>query len=316
MASLYTNQQLPTTSEQAIREFQERYLTVASAGAPPDWAQRFVTGVNAPRVTYPLSGLGIKFRETKSQVSRVKSMLEKSFDVKVVEYDDGVEAPLIDLTTNVFAYRNWSRAPEEFIKGEARHVCRQLATLLEAGTSTTSPWDGVNFFATTHKANPFDPATSTFSNYNNAGLDPASEANLTAEIASMMAVSDINGDKLGVMPDEIWLPTAKFQPVSNFLSKAFINNGETNAVAGKLKPVHVPELTDANDWYLVDSKLMASGYDPMVATRFVPGDTLGLRYWDESSDFFKETTKIKVSQHIWYGFGLVFPHAIRRVAGA
>lgn len=315
MASLYTNQQLPTTSEQAIREFNEKYLAVATAGPPPDWAQRFVVPVGAPRITYPLSALALKFRETKAD-SRFKKMLEKSFDLKVVEFDDGIEAPVIELLTNSFRYRNWMRAPDEFVKGEARHVCRQLATILEAGTSGTTPWDDLAFFHTAHKANPFDPATSTFSNYNNAGLDPASEANLNAECASMMGVLDINGDKLGVVPKEIWLPTAKFQTVSNFLSKQFINNGESNAMAGKLKPVHVPELTDTNDWYLVDPDMIAAGFDPMIAAQYVPGDTLGLRLFDESSDHFKKTSNVMISKHIWWGFGMAFPHAIRRVAGA
>jgi hypothetical protein len=87
-------------------------------------------------------------------------------------------------------------------------------------------------------------------------------------------------------------------------------------MAGKLTPVHVPELTDANDWYLVDSKLLAA-YTPMIAARWTaPDSKLGLRYFDESSDFFKKTSKIAVSKHIWAGYGLLFPHAIRLIKGA
>ena len=78
----------------------------------------------------------------------------------------------------------------------------------------------------------------------------------------------------------------------------------------------MPDLTDVNDWFLVDSKQLAMGFDPMVAAKFMPADTLGLRFWDENSDFFKDSGKIKVSQHIWTGFRLVFPHAIRLVRGA
>lgn len=315
MASLYTNEQLPTTSEQAIREFQEKYLAVLTAAQPLDWASRFVLNVNAPRATFPISLMSTKFRETKEQTGTFKTMAEKSFDVKVVEFDAGYEAPAIDLVTNVFAYRNWSKVPQRFVLAEGHHICLQLATILEAGTSTVSPWDNVNFFSTSHKVNPAYSA-STWSNYNAAGVDPASETNLVAEITSMMATPDENGDKLGVVPDEIWLPTDKFFKVSNYLNKAFIGNGETNAIAGKLRPVHVPELTDTNDWYLVDSKLIGQGFDPLVATVFRPSASLGLRIFDESSDYFKSTSKVKIGAHIWTGFGLVFPHAIRRVAGA
>jgi Mu-like prophage major head subunit gpT len=316
MASLYTNELLPTTSEQAIREFNEKYLAVISVAPPPIWADRFVTSIGAPRATFPISLLTTKFNETKEQSSRFRKMAEESFDVKVVEYDAGHEAPMIDIFTNVFAYRNWNRVPERFRIAEGRHVTTQLATLLETGTTATSPWDSVAFFSASHKANPAVAGSSTWGNYQSSALDPASVTNLTAEITSMMGVLDENGDKLGAMPDEIWLPTGKFQSVSNLLNQNLINNGESNPMLGKLKPVHVPELADTNDWYLVDSKLIAMGIDPLFAAKYQPPDTLGLRFWDESSDFFKDTGKIKVSQHIWYGFALALPHAIRLVRGA
>lgn len=316
MASLYTNELLPTSSEEAIREFNERYLAAISAAPAPTWADRFIVPVSAPRVTFPISLMSTKFLETKDEDSRFKTMLEKDFDLKVVEFDAGYEAKLLDITTNTFAYRNWSAVPDRFRIAEGRHICRQLATLLEAGTSTVSPWDNVNFFSTSHLANPSVSGSSTFSNYNSSGTDPANIANLTTEITAMRGVLDENGDKLGVEPDEIWLPTGKFQAVSNLLNQNMIGNGESNPYLGKLKPVHVPELTDANDWYLVDSKMIGMGIDPMVAASFRPSDSLGLRFFDESSDFFKNTGKIKVTNHIWTGFRLVFPHAIRRVAGA
>lgn len=316
MASLFSNELLPKTSEEALREFNERYLAGITAGPPPDWSQRFVMGVDAERVTFPISLLNTKFRETKEVQARAKKMAEESFDLRVVEYDDGYEAPLSQILKNVYQYRNWKNAPAAFVKAEARHVSYQLAKLLEAGTTTACPWDQVNFFSATHLADPKNPTGTTFSNYSSGGTDPASIDNLTTEMTAMRDVRDVNGDKLAVEPDEIWLPTAKFQVVSNLLKKELINGGESNPLLGTLKPVHVPDLTDVNDFYLVDSKLIASGIDPMLAAKYQAPETLGLREWNEDSDFFKDTGKLKVSAHIWYGFALVFPHAIRRVVGA
>lgn len=318
MASLYTNELLPTTSEEAIRQFNEKYLAVVSAAPPSTFADRFITSVGSPRTTYPLSAMSTKFLETKERASRFKSFEEKKFDLKVVEFDAGFEVSLLDLKTEVFAARNWGAVPGRLRLAESRHMASKLAVLLEAGTSTTSPWDGVNFFATTHLANPFGAAVAAnqFSNYQSGAAAPTL-ANIQTEMVAMSAaVKDENGDKLGVMADEIWLPTQKFQLVSDLLNQAFLSSGESNYMAGKLKAVHVPELTDANDWYLVDSKLMSAGYEPMIAAKYQEPSSLGLRFWDESSDFYKECGKIKVSQHIWTGFGLVFPHAIRRVVGA
>jgi phage major head subunit gpT-like protein len=320
MASLFTHQTLPATSEEAIREFDEKYLTAITAAAPPAWAAPFIYSVGAPRVTFPISLMSTKYNETKEQSSRFKTMAEKAFDLTVVEFDAGYEAKLLDILTNTFAYRNWGRAPSALADGEVKHVAKQLVTLLE-DTAQTSPWDGELFFDTDHRSNPAEviPATqgrtNTWSNLQSGATAPTL-ANIAVEMTAMRDVRDTNGDKMGVEPNEIWLPTPKFQTVSDLLQQAFLASGESNPMLGKLKPVHVPDFTDVNDWYLVDTTQFSKGVEPMIAAQYRDVGSLGLRTWDESSDFFKDTGKLKVSAHIWYGFKLVFPHAIRRIAGA
>jgi hypothetical protein len=312
MASLYTNELLPTTSEEAIRQFNEKYLAVTSAASPSDWASGFHSPVSAPRVTYPMSAMSTKFLEAKEQSDRFKGFEEKSFDLKVTKYHAGFEVPLLDLKTNVFAARNWSNAPSRFKIGEQRHIASKLAALLETGTSATSPWDDVTFFhASGHKANPFE-SVGTFGNYVSAATLPTL-ANIQAQMIDMSNdVLDENGDKLQVMATEIWLPTPRYQVVSDLLNQAFLAGGESNYMSGKIKAVHVPELT-ADAWYLVDTNLISQGYDPMVSVSYQEPGSLGLTFWDESSDFFKDTGKLKVAQKIWTGRGFVFPHAIRRI---
>lgn len=320
MASLFTHQTLPATSEEAIREFDEKYLAAITVAAPPEWAARFMFDAGAPRVTFPISLMSTKYNETKEQSSRFKAMHEQSFDLTVVEYDAGYEAKLLDILTNTFAYRNWGRAPSALADGEVKHVAKNLVTLLEDSTQT-SPWDGELFFDTDHRSNPKEVIVetqgrkNTWSNFQSVGAAPTL-ANIAAEMTAMRDVRDTNGDKLGVEPTEIWLPTAKFQGTSDLLQQAFLASGESNPMLGKIKPVHVPDLIDANDWYLVDTNQIAKGVEPMIAANYRDVGSLGLRSWDESSDFFKDTGKLKVSAHIWYGFKLVFPHAIRRITGA
>jgi hypothetical protein len=320
MASLFTHQTLPATSEQAIREFDEKYLAAITAAAPPAWASQFLFPVGAPRTTFPIALMSTKYNETKEQSSRFKTMLEKDFDLTVVEFDAGYEAKLLDLLTNTFAYRNWGRAPAALADGEVKHVAKSLVTLLE-DPAQLSPWDGLAYFHASHRSNPSEviPATqgraNTWSNLQAGALAPTL-ANIAAEMTLMRDVRDTNGDKMGVEPTEIWLPTPKFQTVSDLLNQALIANGESNPLLGKIKPVHIPDLTDVNDWFLVDTNTIAKGVEPMIAANYRDVGSLGLRTWDESSDFFKDTGKLKVSAHIWYGFKLVFPHAIRRVVGA
>lgn len=315
MASLFTKDTLPTTSEEAIRRFDDRYNAIIAAAAPSSWAERFVADVDAPRTTFPLSSFTSGFRETKEESGRFRGMSEKTFDVSVVEFDDGYEAKVFDLITNVFAFQRWMEVPNAFLVAEARHHATQLATLLEAGTSTACKFDDVNFFSASHLSDPANSGSTTWSNYQSVAAAP-SLANIQTEMTAMRAVKDVNGKKLGVEPDEIWLPTEKFQSVSDLLNQAFLASGESNYMAGKLRAVHVPELTDVNDWYLVDSKLL-SAYTPMIAARYTALDSrLGLRFLDENSDFFKKTGKINASKHIWAGYGMLFPHAIRRIVGA
>ena len=150
MASLFTREQLPTSSEEAIRRFDERYNAVLAAAPASSWAERFVTTVDAPRTTFPLSSFTSGFRETKEESGRYRGMGDKTFDLNVVEFDDGYEAKLFDLLSNVFAWQRWGEVPGEFIQSEARHHARQLVTLLEAGTSTACKYDDVNFFSASH----------------------------------------------------------------------------------------------------------------------------------------------------------------------
>src|SRR5215831_8300094 len=311
MGSLYTNELLPTTSEQAIRIFDERYLAGISAVQPLTWAEQLGDSVpmGAPRITFPMSLMSTKYLETREVSGRFKTMQEQSFDLRVIEYDAGYEAKLLDLKSNTYAYRKWTEVPSRFLMAEKRHVNRAIATLLEAGTTEISPWDAVAFFSASHKANPTGDPSTTWSNYQASTKDVVNLSNLIDEVTAMQGqVLDENGEKLGADPDTIVVPTPKYEPLKVLLSQAMILQGAataptSNPYMGKFNVVHAPELTDVNDWYLIDSKLMSGqGVPPWLSAKYQAPTDLGLRYFDESSDFFKDSGKIKVSSHIWYGF--------------
>jgi len=324
---LYILETLPTTDQAAMREFDDRYLASIGAAQPPSWSDLgdlFPT--SAPMVTFPISSLALKYVQVQGE-PRFKTLLSKSFDIKSEEFSCGIEAKLLDLTTQVFAYRNWQLGPSRMMIAEANFRNESIVTLLEAGASTA--WvDGANFFSATHLSDLNNPSSTTWSNYESAGTDVVSISNLQAQVTAMQGVLDENGKKIGANPDTIIVPTGKFEPLKNLLAQNLMLAGGTstsvtsaatsNPYVGRFNVVHAPELTDANDWYLVDSKLRASsGLAPWISVRYTaPNPSLQLRKWDESSDFFKDTGRIKVSSHIWYGFALGFPHAIRKVVGA
>jgi len=321
---LYDISKLPATSQAAIREFDDRYIASIGAAQPPSWADfGDLIPVGAPMVTFPVSSFALRYQQTMGE-SRFKTLAEKSFDVKTQEFDAGYEGKLVDILSQSFAYRNWTQGPARLLIAEARHRNRSIVTLLEAGESTVWPIDGRNFFSATHLSDFNDAASTTWSNYQVTPKDVVSIPNIEAEVTIMQGALDENGEKIGADPDTIFVPTAKYEPLKNLLAKELILEAtgaaaENNPYKGRFNVVHVPELTDANDWYLVDSKLRASsGLPPWLSLRWmVPTNSaLALRYYDESSDFFKDTGRIKASSHIWYGFSLGFPHSCRKVVGA
>lgn len=319
---LYVIEKLPTTSAAAIREFNDRFIGAIAAAPASGWVDQAgaLIPTASPMITFPVSNLRSKFQQTLGE-SRVKSLGEKSFDVKSQEFDDGYEARLMDLFQQSFAYRRWQQAPAALVMAEERFRHQKIAALLEAGESTAylDGTVGVNFFSAAHPCNLFK-AVGTFSNYQASPKDVASVTNIQAEATIMRGVLDENGDKLGVKPDTLYVPTEKFEPVNNLLAQALILDSTgvaavTNPYANRWKVVEVPELTDPNDWYMGDSKLMGE-FSPWVSLRQTVPASLGLRWFDETSDFFLNTGKLRVSAHIWYGFSLGLPHAIRKVVGA
>lgn len=208
-----------------------------------------------------------------------------------------------------------------------------------------------HFFATDHPANMTDksvvsPVTglATWSNYQSSAKNVLGSSatgntgtfsldNLQAEVIAMQTgVLDENGLLLGARPDTILVPMDYEEPLTNMLASdrilASITDGTSHDVAaaavnnfykGKFNVVGVKEFTTKTgstaDWYLVDSKMLKDGIEPWVSLRQTVPQSLALRVFDESSDFFKNTGNIKMSSHIWYGFALALPHAIRRIKG-
>ena len=325
---LFTVSKLPTTSAEAIREFDDRYIAGISAAPVPTWSNEFgeVSSTNTPHTTFPISALGLKYQRTTGE-NRFKSLSEAAFDLKVEEFDEGIEESMIRLSTNTFAARKWADGPSRLLNAEQRLVSRTLALLIEAGETTDSLWENpdgsVEFFDAAHPANFADASKGTWSNLAAGATDVLSVANIQTQVTAMQVqVLDEQGEKIPANPTVILVPTEKYEPLRNLLAGSrILNDDGTNTIAvdnyyqGKFTVIHVPEFTDANDWYLVDAAMLSMMLPPWIALRYVPADSLGLRRYDESSDFFKDTGNIKVSSHVWWGFSLAFPHAIRKVPG-
>lgn len=364
---LYVQDQLPTTSAAAIREFNDRYLAALGAAQPSGWADILgnLVPTDRPEVTFPISQLRTKYQRTEGE-SRYKKLGEASFDVKTEEFDDGYEAKLMDLFLKVFAYRNWQQAPSRLVLAEEQFRHDTIALILDgSGTrggavgSANDPGgvgrvcvDGQNFFATSHPVNMTDSSVTVFatgatswSNYQSSAKNVLGSLatgnsgtfaldNLQAEVTTMKTtVPDENGRLLDVNPDTILVPTDYEEPLTAGLANdrrfefTTANSGNevaaaatTNVYKGRFTVIGAKEFTQKSgstaDWYLIDSKMIKRmGLDPWCLLRQTVPQSLQLRIYDESTDYFKDTGNIKMSSHIWYGASLVLPHCIRRIKG-
>ena len=328
MAFLDPQNLLPQTSQDALQIFDERYLALKALAPDPLWVDQYgeVTTTPALSTRYPMAVLALKFKETVDQAGRFKRIGEKDVELTVTEFDEGVEIELLKIATNSISAKRWGDAPGLLLHAEQMFRVKTIADMLVANSATCA-WDGLALFHDSHLSNPLDAGSATFDNLQASTKDVVSLANIEAEITLMMEVLDENGDPIGIEPNTIFVPRQKFQGLKNLLKQDFTPNSAGTATmrnpysGSELSVVKIDALTDVNDWYLADSNLIARGVVPWVQAKLaLPNpafDALGLRrYEPDNSDYARTKGVVGVSQHIYYGQKFIYPHAIRKIAGA
>lgn len=329
MALLNPAATLPSSSRDALELWDERYRAALLQTQPQTWVSELGDEIQAQALEtkFPMSLLALKFQETKDFSGRFKTIGERECALTLAEYDEGVEIELKKLFTNAFVAQSWASSPAAFVHAEQMFKLKLIADALVANAAGACGWDDLALFHDSHLANPKDSSIGTFDNLQATTKDVADITKLEEEITLMADVLDINGERLGVMPTHIGVPSRKFQKLKNVLKQDFIPNAGGTATmrnpfndAG-LTVVRMDQLTDNDDWYLFDMNLISKGVPPWVLAKFNPqgegADEFGLRRWDMSnSDEARRKGTVGVSQHILYGYKFLFPHAIRKVAGA
>ena len=329
MAQLDPQNLLPQSSQDALQIFDERYLALKALAPDPVWVDQYGEYSTTPALStrYPMAVLALKYLETIDQGGRFKTIGEKDVELTVAEFDVGVEIELLKLMTNSFSAKRWADAPAMMLHAEQMFRTKKIADALVANTALCG-WDNLALFHDSHLANPLDESISaTFDNLQASAKDVVSLANIEAEITLMMEVLDENGDPLGIEPDTIFVPRQKYQGLKNLLKQDFVPSAAGTATmrnpyndAG-LTVVKIDALTDVNDWYLLDSKLIGQGVVPWIQAKLAlsaPGfDSMSLRrYEPDNSETARTKQTVGVSSHVYYGQKFLYPHAIRKIAGA
>jgi hypothetical protein len=329
MALLNPAATLPTSTRDAQEMFDERYNAAQLLVQPQTWVSELGEEHATPALEtkYPMSVLALKFTETKAGEGKFKTIGEKDCTLTTAEYDEGVEIELVKLCSNSFAAKRWADAPAGFVQAEQMFKLKLIADALVANAAGACGWDDLALFHDSHLCDPKNGSSSTFDNLQGTTKDVADLSDLEEEITLMANVLDVNGDRLGVMPTHIGVPTAKFQKLKNLLKQDFVpNSGGTATMRNPyndagLTVVRMDQLTDDDDWYLFDMNIISKGVPPWIISKLaLPGpgfSELGIRHWDMSnSDACRAKGTLAVSQHIFYGYKFLYPHAIRKIAGA
>ena len=326
MAILNPATTLPSSSRDALEQWDERYIASQQLAVPQTWVNEL--GDEMPtgslETKYPMAMLALKYVESRETEPNFEQIGEKSCDLVVAEYKAGVAIELMKVLTNTFSASKWASSPAQFLQAEAIFKLKLIAAALEANTETCG-WDDLALFHDSHLANPKDASKGTFDNLQASAKDCADLANIEAEFTLMKEVPDINGDVLNIQPDAIGVPRQKFQKLKNLLKQDFVPSAAGTATMrnpyndNSILVIEMKQLTDVNDWYIFDTQLLKS-IPPWILAKLllpVPGfDALSLRRHDEQSEMFRNTGKIGVDSRIFYGSKFLFPHAIRKVAGA
>lgn len=318
MSSSYVNEQLPSTAQDYIRRFDERWIGQQQIDAQDsEWMSLLVEEVplDTPVVRFPLTSWSIRYVETRAD-NRDQDFTDRFFDLKVVEFDAGVEEQLMRLNQYPHLRRQWDEAPARFKSEEREHAAENLAALLESNPApavVAESVDGVALFSTAHPT----ASGTTWSNYNATGGAVTDLANIQTEAVAFKPRGP-DGRLLRAKADFIMVPSGLAIPLANLMGQALIATAagtatQSNPYFQGMKIVENPYLTDANDWYIGSTALLQRGYKPLIGATFDAGPDLGLRRFDESSDHFKSTGRIKVSSHIYKGFGVAFGQALRKV---
>lgn len=253
--------------------------------------------------------------------SKVRSVYEEiggttpevaKFSVEVqLHAPDGYLLPQMTMATDIYGIVEGNVTD---LRASAQaELERQLAELIGTGASTTTVYDGKNFFATDHEANPTKPGLKTFSNYKTS-FD-LNYANVSTALDLLDAVPGPDGNLLS-MPGRnvIFVSTGAQESAARLLMNGdFIPSTagtatQSNPLKGRADVVKIVQLRDygsAKYWGV--ARIAGDKHRPFTLSMPVPPQMYvsGLAI-DESLQVTRSVGKMGWKSV--HGFGYGWPH--------
>jgi phage major head subunit gpT-like protein len=300
----------------ALTEFSTAFDSAFTLADVNEWAKSLGLVYNTKyKATFPVPISAAGFRKREGE-DKFRDLFEKSFSVTPYEWQDGVRAHHLKLEAPDFI--DWAGEPQRMALEAKRVSNTMIAAMLEsaAGAGPTLEWDGKTLFADDHPSNPMVSGSTAIDN-TITGMTALNIAALESIENRFATFVGLNGKPMSrhlthlIVPRSMRITAEKVLRSDMQYNSALAEGANTNLLSQNLwqgvQLVVADELTTSGVFYALD----ATGPKPWVVVD--PGATEEIVF-DKSSDLYKTSGYLALSEILTLGFGAALPHSIIRCA--
>lgn len=241
---------VPHDVQAALTQFSERFmLRFAELEEPALVGLGAQERTDAAKVTYPFPIYAPDFKAFTGEMW-YRALGEKSIELIPGTFQDGVK--ILAAKVESVDWMGWGMQPEAMAEAAMVHMAELIAAALDAGTTTTTPWDGLAHFHTAHFVNPGKKSAGTFANYVTGRV--ASAANVKLAKAELAAIPNPAGRPGSRKLTHIICPTALEGTFEEIRNNSYVVASGTvgpveNLLKGSFEIIASPRLSALDDWY-------------------------------------------------------------------
>lgn len=307
----YEIQQVAPDSQAAVTKYHADLLS-AFATAETPWSTQYgmtkIVDGQTLEARFPIDMYSTVFQAFKGN-SKYESISQKVVKIQMQAWQAGVDASWAELKAN----GGFSRAPNLLANSAAEAPNDWVTTAIEA--NAVCDYDGLSFFNDSHLVNPFKASSGTFDN----SLTSTTFVEATA-MSTLATLEDTfagfkhpdNKKSLGLKLTHIMVPVTKASLSRRVSGAATFYNG-TALVDNPYFGIGVivnPRLTGTSIYGLA---LNLPGVAPWGVV-LGGGGSPEVHTFDEGSEYYKETMRVKVNSFLHGACEMLAPHCMIKVA--